>query len=296
MDIREQIKSYLKQAELYRSQGLLDESRQTYERVKKIIQKQQNLPNRDKLLKNISKKIDKVQSKAATVAGAADNPRMSPEVNKLIKNLFSRSANNDEDAAALEGAVALAKFGQFHEAIAEFRRLLEVDSQRVNAAKNILRCLISYKSSDDAFAQLSEWRGDDTFSEEELGKIKTFFEDILDKKWDEKGASRSEALTGGGEVDDEDFLDISAVAITLPNGDQLELDVSFQSGNVISLIIDKQDEKQIADLAEGVQLEDVHFYSPIAIFRGSGEVVSKTQINSGPKAGDYSMDIKIDSL
>ncbi len=296
MDMRDKIKSYLKQAELYRSQGLLDESRQTYERVRRIIQKQKNLPNRDKLLKNIAKKIDKVQSKAAVVAGATENPQMSPEVNQLIKNLFSRNPENDEDAAALDGAVALAKFGQFNEAIAEFRRLLEVDAQRVNAAKNILRCLVNFKSSDDAFAQLSEWRSDDIFSEEELDKVKAFFEDILDQKWDEKGVSRSEALTGGGEVDDEDFLDISAVAITLANGDQLELDVSFQSGNVISLIIDKKDEKQIADLEEGVKLEDVHFYSPIAIFRGSGEVASKTKITAGPKAGDYSMDIKIDSL
>lgn len=294
--MRDKIKSYLKQAELYRSQGLLDESRKTYERVRKIIQKQKNLPNRDKLLKNIAKKIDKVQSKAAVVAGATENPQMSPEVNQLIKNLFSRNPENDEDAAALDGAVALAKFGQFNEAIAEFRRLLEVDSQRVNAAKNILRCLVNFKSSDDAFAQLSDWRSDDIFSEEELDKVKAFFEDILDQKWDEKGVSRSEALTGGGEVDDEDFLDISAVAITLANGDQLELDVSFQSGNVISLIIDKKDEKQIADLEEGVMLEDVHFYSPIAIFRGSGQVASKTKINTGPKAGDYSMDIKIDSL
>ncbi|MFO8048002.1 MAG: hypothetical protein R6U29_03120 [Desulfosudaceae bacterium] len=294
--MREKIKMLLKQAELYRSQGLYTESRQTYERVKKIIQKSKQLPNRDKLLANISKKIDKVQSALVKAEGAADNPQMSAEVNMLIRNLFSQSAENDEEAAALEGAVALAKFGQFNDAIAEFRRLLEVDSQRVPAAKNILRCLIAYKSSDDAFAQLTEWKNENFFSEEEMAKVKAFFDDILDKKWDEKGAARSEALTGGSEVDENEFLDISAVAITLANGEQLELDVSFQSGNVVSLIIDKKDENLIADLEEGAQLDDVHFYSPIAIFRGSGEITSKARINSGPKEGDYSMDIKIDSL
>ncbi|ABW68177.1 tetratricopeptide repeat protein [Desulfosudis oleivorans] len=293
--MREKIKSLLKQAELYRSQGLFNEARESYERVRRIIQKSKQLPNRDKLLDNVSKKIAKVQGVLVRLENASSSPQMSPEVNRLIKKLFSQTASEDKDAAALEGAVALAKFGQFNDAIAEFRRLLDVDSQRVQAAKNILRCLITYKSSDDAYAQLSEWKVENIFSEDELEKVKSFFEEILDKKWDEKGAARSEALTGGG-VDEDDFLDISAVAITLPNGNQVELDVSFQSGNVVSLIIDRKDEKMIQDLQEGSKLEDVHFYSPIAIFRGSGEVTSKTKITSGPKQGDYSMDIKIDSL
>ena len=93
---------------------------------------------------------------------------MSAEVNQLIRNLFAQSPDNDEHAASLEGAVALAKFGQYNDAIAEFRRLLEIDSQRVQAAKNILRCLIAYKSSDEAFSQLTEWKTDSLFSEEEL--------------------------------------------------------------------------------------------------------------------------------
>lgn len=293
--MREKIKSLLKQAELYRSQGLFNEARESYERVRRIIQKSKQLPNRDKLLDNVSKKIAKVQGVLVRLENTSTSPQMSPEVNRLIKKLFSQTASEDKDAAALEGAVALAKFGQFNDAIAEFRRLLDVDSQRVQAAKNILRCLITYKSSDDAYAQLSEWKVEKVFTDDELEKVKSFFEEILDKKWDEKGAARSEALTGDG-VDEDDFLDISAVAITLPNGNQVELDVSFQSGNVVSLIIDRKDEKMIQDLQEGSKLEDVHFYSPIAIFRGSGEVTSKTKITSGPKEGDYSMDIKIDSL
>ena len=292
--MRDKIKSLLKQAELYRSMGLLNESQTTYERVKKIIQKHKTLPNRGKLLENIDKKIAKVQHKAAVVAGATSNPQMSPEVTGLIQKLFSYSTDNDdEDSAALEGAVALAKFGQFNEAISEFRRLLEVDAVRVRSAKNILRCLVNFKSSDDAFAQLSDWRSDEIFSSDELEKVKTFFDDIIDKKWDEKGANRLAGITGKEEVDEEEFLDISAVAITLADGSQLELDVSFQSGNIISLIIDKKDKALLKDLEEGVKLEDVHFYSPIAIFRGSGEIVSKTEIVAGPKEGDYSMDIRL---
>ncbi|OQX63651.1 MAG: hypothetical protein B5M56_02180 [Desulfococcus sp. 4484_241] len=294
--MREKIKSLLKQAELYRSQGLYNEAKESYERVKRIIQKSKQLPNREKLLANISKKIEKVQNTLVRLENAKETPQMSPEVNRLIKNLFSKTGSGDKDAAALEGAVALAKFGQFNDAIAEFRRLLGVESQRVQAAKNILRCLLAYKSSDDAFDQLSEWRSEELFTDEEMAKIKSFFDGLVENKWDEKGAARSEALTGSSEMDEDEFLDISAVAITLPNGDQIELDVSFQSGNVVSLIIDKKDEDLIKDLHEGSKLEDVHFYSPIAIFRGSGVITSKTRIASGPKEGDYSMDIKIDSL
>jgi len=76
----------------------------------------------------------------------------------------------------------------------------------------------------------------------------------------------------------------------------VELDVSFQSGNVISLIVSSKDEHLIENLKVGVRLDDVHFYSPVAIFRGSGVVSAKTQIKSGPKKGDYSLDIKIESL
>jgi hypothetical protein len=79
-------------------------------------------------------------------------------------------------------------------------------------------------------------------------------------------------------------------------GEQVELDVSFQSGNVISLIISSKDEALIENMKVGVKLEDVHFYSPVAIFRGSGIVSAMTQIKSGPKKGDYSLDIKIESL
>ncbi len=294
--MRSKIKSLLQQAELYRSQGLISEARDSYDRVRKIIQKNKQLPNREKLIRNISQKISEMENTRVRLEGTSESPQMSPEVNKLIKNLFSQTAADDEDAAVLEGAVALAKFGQFNDAICEFRRLLEVDSQRVAAAKNILSCLIAYKSSDESFEQLCKWKNENIFSDDEFEEVKAFFEDILEKKWDERGAARSEALTGGSEVDDDEFLGISAVAITLENGQQLELDVNSQSGNVVSLIIDKKDKELIAGLEAGSKLEDVHFYSPIAIFRGSGEVASKTKISSGPKEGDYSMDIKIDSL
>ena len=177
--------------------------------------------------------------------------------------------------------------------------------------------------------RLSEWTSAGIFSKSQLENIDTFLKGLLDKKkvspapatakpkkvQKEKAEKpkppepapkeevKAEAPIDAGVSDieeEEEFLDISAVAITFdsgPNkGEQVELDVSFQSGNIISLIISSKDESLIENLKVGYRLDDVHFYSPIAIFRGSGVVSAMTQIKSGPKQGDYSLDIKIESI
>ncbi len=51
----------------------------------------------------------------------------------------------------------------------------------------------------------------------------------------------------------------------------------------------------IQSLKVGIRLNEMNFYSPIAIFRGSGTVSAKTEIKTGPKKGDYSVDIKIEA-
>jgi len=99
------------------------------------------------------------------------------------------------------------------------------------------------------------------------------------------------------ELQEEEYLDISAIKITLESGPQkgrsLEFDVNFQSGNVLSLIISSRDKSLIENLAVGLKLNNVQFFSPVAIFEGSGIIAEKAQIGTGPKRGDYSLDIKI---
>ena len=56
------------------------------------------------------------------------------------------------------------------------------------------------------------------------------------------------------------------------------------------------DKLLIESLKVGVRLDDMDFYSPIAIFKGSGVVETNTRIETGPKRGDYSLDIKIHSI
>jgi hypothetical protein len=225
---------------------------------------------------------------------------MPPKVQDLVKNLFSFSHDKDEDKAALEGAITLAKFGQYDRALEEFNQLTKRDSLRVVACKNILRCCFSVYSPEEAVQRYKKWLKDDLYSTEQLQKIRLFLEDLLDKK----GLDiQLPAVPDGdeGPVDenrvDEDLIDISSIGITFDSGPQkgqmVEMEVSFQSGNMISLIVSSRDRELIENLKVGFRLNNVQFFSPIAIFQGSGIVLAKTKINSGPKRGDYSLDIKI---
>ena len=90
-----------------------------------------------------------------------------------LKNLFSFSENRDSETAALEGAVALAKFGQFDRALAELTGLLKNKTIRVEVAKNILRCHIASGSIEEAVNQYHKWCEQDLFQAKQLECLKS---------------------------------------------------------------------------------------------------------------------------
>ena len=212
-------------------------------------------------------------------------------------------------------------FGQYDKAIEEFRALLAKDSVRLAAAKNIIRCFITSDNIDGGIEQFKEWLGSDMMSVDQLNKLKQFFQNIIDKKGlDIKVPDTVKAAEDAGkpepelepepdveavehveeEADAEDeILDISAVGIAFDSGPKkgevIELDVSFQTGNIISVLLSNRDKDLIESLNPGDKLNDVQFYSPIAIFQGTGVVNAKTEIKVGPRKGDFSVDIKVSS-
>jgi tetratricopeptide (TPR) repeat protein len=301
MDIKAQIKTLLKEAELYRSHGLLDEAKGKYSHAAELIQKNEQLPNRQSLLDAISKKIGTVGNDIRKVKKAPTTPELSPKVQDLIKKVFSFSEEMDEDAAELEGAIALAKFGQFQRALIEFNGLIKKDSLRVVAAKNVLRCHMALSSLDDAVTQYEQWLSGDIFSSGELENIRIFLQDVLNRKGIDKSlATVTEPIDDKEDgIQEEEFLDVSLIGITLDRGPHqgkhIELEVNFQRGDMLSLIIPSRDRELIENLDIGCQLSGVKFYSPIAIFRGSGIVLEKTQISVGPREGDYRLDIRVKS-
>ena len=306
MDISLQIKSLLSQAELYRSQGLFAEAKDKYHAASDMILKLDKLKNKDSLLKAISGKIKSLEKKTEKVETGPSSPELSEKGQNLIKNLFGE---ND-----LEKAVALAKFGQFERAIVELEALLKDDVYRVDAGKNIIRCKLATASVDDAIDQYRQWLSNDLFTSSQLESVRSYLQPILDRKGVETplpvpvgqavGKQEDAAATGGIEFSmpepaDEDILDITSIGITFTSGTHkgkmVEFDVNFQSGAMLSLIISKNDKGLIEDLKAGDRLDDIQCYSPIAMFKGTGVVANKTQINTGPKQGDYCLDIKVTS-
>lgn len=300
MSVKSQIKLLLREAEIYRSQGLLIEAKGKYNDAIDRISKLDQAKNKEELVQAITRKIKSLTISYHQIERAQEAPKMPPKVQDLVKNLFSFSHDKDEDKAALEGAITLAKFGQYDRALEEFTELTKKDSLRVVACKNILRCCISVYSPEEAVERFKKWLKDDLYSTEQLQKIRLFLEDLLEKR----GTEVQLPMVPDADNDavdenrmDEDLIDISSIGITFESGPQkgrmVEMEVSFQSGNMISLIVSSKDRALIENLKVGFRLNDVQFFSPIAIFQGSGIVMAKTKINSGPKRGDYSLDIKI---
>jgi tetratricopeptide (TPR) repeat protein len=301
MGDKENIKRLLQEAELYQGQGLLNEARIKYDEVSDLIRNNPKIKNKDKLLAGLAKKINLLEVDTQKVERGPSSPELSPKAQDLIKKLFSFSKEESEEEAALEGALALAKFGQFERALQEFNKLFSIEAQRLEAAKNILRCHIALDAEDTAADNYEAWAKGDLFTADQLGILRALLEQVFENK----GVDRKLTVVGAQpeivveKKQDEEFIDISSIGILLDSGPGkgkvVEFDVNFQSGNLLSLIISKKEGTLIEHLGVDQTLEDLQFYSPIAIFNGSGVVAAKSEIKSGPKQGDYCLDIKITS-
>ena len=303
MDIRLQIKSLLSEAEVYRAQGLFTDAKQKYTAASEIINRIDNLKNKEGLIKTISEKIQSLEEKTEKAQTGPASPELSEKGQDLIKNLFGE---ND-----LQKAVALARFGQFERSIVELQALLKDKNYRMEAARNIIRCKMAMGTGDDAIDQYNQWFSSDLFSTGEMEAIRAYLQPILEKRGIEKTLpapvvedEEDTADSGGIEFSmpdepEEEILEITSIGITFSSGTHegkmVEIDVNFQSGELLSMIIPKTDKGMIEDLKNGDTLEDIQFYSPIAMFSGTAVVANKTQIDSGPKRGDFCLDLKITS-
>jgi tetratricopeptide (TPR) repeat protein len=303
MDIKAGLEQHLKVAELYKSQGLYAEAKKAYNAALKIVKANPQIKNRDHLQSAMAQKIDELREASEKVESAPATPEMAPQVQTLIKNLFTFSTDADPDVTALEGAVTLAKFGQVERAIFEFNSLLERDSVRVAAAKNILRCYQMLSMPQKAVDTYHEWLSNTLFSARELAHVRRFIEALFQK--DEEILSRLSASLpekkptfDDSKLEPPDALDIGSIVITLDNGPlrgkPIELDVQLQARNTVSLFIESKEKSLLENLNVGFRLRNIQFNSTVAIFRGEGVISAKALIDSGPKQGEYHLDIKIE--
>ncbi|MEJ2656456.1 MAG: hypothetical protein P8012_04575 [Desulfobacterales bacterium] len=323
MNIIKNIKTLLKEAELYHSQGLLYESIAKYNDATELIQNNEQLQNKQSLIEGISKKINMLKKDISKIELAPKKPEMSTNIQDLIKKMSSFSPDLDEDAKALEGAVTLAKFGQVKRAISEFNALLKKDSVCVDAAKNIIRCHMALLSIDEAVSQYERWLSNDVFHPDQLDKLRIFLENQLKRE----GAVRVLAKTKEeipethvtpspedvqdqvsepenaetekeeSTVESEEVLDVNSIGITVDNGPQkgnvYEFKVRFQLGKVISLLIPSRDKDVVENFKIGSEIHNVQYYSNVGLFNGSGLVAAVKEITIGPLRGDYCVDIEV---
>jgi len=303
---KQHIKRALKEAEIYQAQGLLEEAKGKYEELLKFIGESQHFSNHEKLIGAVEGKIQVLDEALSKIEGTPVTLELSHNVQDLIKNLFTFSQT--EEAAAMEGAVALAKFGQFERALNEFRSLLDQGVMPVMAAKNMVRCYLSMNETNAVLGEFEQWLSRELFSTEDLQDVRTFIQGALERQGVEvklpvvavpkQVGVQLKAKKNKNKKEEDLLLDISGVSIRFDigplKGQTVDFDVDFQSANTVSIVI-SVDQRELAEsLAPGTRLPDMQCYSPITVFRSHGIVSGKATVKQGPRKGDYMVDIKIE--
>ena len=301
MDVKKRLKNLLETAKLYRSQGLLFEAKGKYEDAAALMQETGLIKDGQNLTDIISKKISGVKKDIERIEKQPTLPEVSEKHQDVIKELFSDTTGKDKDASVLEGAITLAKFGQFDRALKDLNELLKSANDRMNVAKNILRCHMASTSIEDAVVQFQKWQSSDIFTNGQLITIRLFLEVFRFDNFKENIALqlKNPADVEKLEITNGKIPDICSMIITLVEGPLKEvtfvLDVRFQIGNVITLFIEDHKEELLESFEVGKNLDNLQFNTTVAIFKGKGIVAEKVRIDSGTRQGDYRIDIEVTS-
>lgn len=297
----DRIKSLVKEADFYRSQGLLDQAKFKYSEALKLVQKNKALLKQDSIINSLKKRIKSVDATLDEIDRASDTPELTEDVQDLISNLFSFSKN--KDIAAIEGAVALAKFGQYEKAFNEFQRLIDERILPIRAAQNMLRCQFFFISPERAVDQYKKWISSPSFTKKELKSLKEFMIKMFKKEGIEVDLPDAKATLPDESPKDtapEPVLEISAISLRMKNKFkqefEVELDITFQTGNILSFIVKADKFELINFLATGTKLPEIQCYSSLSMFQAQGVVSDKKVIPSGPRKGDYAFDLTIERV
>jgi tetratricopeptide (TPR) repeat protein len=287
----------INEAKVYREQGLYDQSHEIYLKALDHIENSPHLDNQDELARAVQREIQDVTEAINEVESADVRPALSEDVQHLIQRLFTFS--DRPDVSTLEGALALARFGQYEKALDEYHVLLREGIQTVLTAKNILTCHLAFTSPDVALAQYEKWQICSMLPKMDLRVIRRFLKSVLQTK----GIHASLPP-----VDDDyrkeakprpELLVFQSARIRVEDEgsgyrETVDLEVIFQSGNLINLLIPQQQKNLLKVFSVGAQLSNMQLYSPIAMLMTDGVVFGKTQITSGPRRGQVVLDVSVE--
>ena len=300
MSEQENVKKLLKEAVIYKKQGLFPQSKTKFSEALDIMTKSEALRANEPLIAAIKDKLRDLDDTIKEVDESPEAPELSEEVQELIKKSFSFS--KDKEAAAIEGTMALAKFGQFDKALHEFKQILEHATLPVMIAKNILRCHLSKSPPQASVDQFTVWARGDRFSKEELKHLREFLKNLLDSRGVHLVVPEvpgvGDELPDEGGMDEEEELDIASISIRFDTGPKkgqaLEFNVDLQSKNTISIVIPASEKGLVQVFKHGMRLAEIQCFSPIGLFPNSGTVSGKTKVLHGPNQGAFMVDIKLD--
>jgi hypothetical protein len=297
MQTKLKVRNLVRQAELYRKQGLFLEALDHYTSAIDLISNADNIKNKNDLISVIRNKIDQLDAKVKAVEG--DTPMINEQEVKVILHEFRDKP--------IEGAIALANFGAYPRAMSEFAKLIDNTEMRTAAAKNMIRCHEAQSSLVNGIKLYKKWVKDERFTNRQIEDVRVFLENLLKREGRDEALPQRETSGSASPIEteppapppesgDKVNIDISTVLINFTKGSHagqsLELDVSFQTDNIINLIIPKVQKSLVESISVGQRLDDVQYFSPMAIFSGSAIVKSKKQISSGPKQGDFTLDLE----
>ena len=294
MSYQEHIRSLAKEAELYRTQGLFEYSRKKYEQLLHFIEQKQ-FRGYEGLADQVRDRIRVVDETLIEIDQETESEELAKDTQEMIKDLFSVSRT--KEAARVEGALALAGFGQHERALREFEELLKEGVLPVVAAKNILRCHMELSSPDKAVELFTEWvSSSNVLSAQELKLIREFLKGLLKEK-DTEARLPQLGFTSqtGNTTEEEQISSVNMQIKTGPRkGENIEFKVTCQSGNTISVDIPERQREVANAFRPGLRLPELQCYSPIAVFKASGIVLRKTRSANGKNQGNYMLDISID--
>jgi len=299
MGATQSIRSLVREAKLYREQGLLEQSRDTYyaalEKIDDV-----DYEDRGPLEEALKKAIHTVEVELRDLERMDDIPDLSEDMKGLIRRLFSVS--EDSEIAKYKGAVALAQFGQYGEALEEFNRLLQEGNMAVLAAKNIITCHLTFASPEVAVSQFERWVLGVQLTPKELADVRRFLERVLERDGVDADLSMLEGLVRRGKAWDPDGEEVLPIcSVRLPYKKKAgcergeELDVFLHAGSAVSIQISPDRKDLLRALRLGTRIIGMRFFSNMAFFEGNGLVISRKQIESGPRQGYYTLDIHVEA-
>ncbi len=302
MSDRQHLKCLVTEAKVYREQGLLAQSREKYlEALEAVGEEEESDRARETLRTALRKAVENVEQEIESVETGDSAPQLSREMKGLIRKLFSFSG--DRSIADYKGAVALARFGQYGEALEEFNRLLDRGTMAAVAAKNILTCHLAFASPDVAISQYERWTSGTQLRREELEDIRLFLEKILEEEGVNTRLPRFDELLRGRETfgcEEEDELPVTGV--TIPQGmgasreNPLEFDVFLHLGRIVSIHVPPHRKEILGEFQLGSRINGMKLFSFMAVFEGNGIVIGKKRIESGPREGHYALDIHVEAV